>query len=126
MIDIDKQISYWLRSSMEDWTVAVELVGNRRIRHGLFFAHLALEKMLKAHVCKASGDLAPPIHNLIMLAEKAGLALTPSQLDLLAEVNGFNIQARYPDTLAPRPSLVEAKDYISRIGEVLQCWQSMF
>ena len=71
MIDINKQITYWRESSKEDWEVALELVGNNRYRHGLFFAHLALEKILKAFVCKETNELAPKIHNLIILAELA-------------------------------------------------------
>ena len=43
MIDIDKQIVYWHDSSLEDWQVANELVRADRLRHGLFFAQLALE-----------------------------------------------------------------------------------
>ncbi len=50
MIDIEKQIAYWRDGSIEDWQVAQELISNGRIRHGLFFAHLSLEKLLKAHV----------------------------------------------------------------------------
>jgi HEPN domain-containing protein len=41
----------------------------------LFFAHLALEKLLKAHVCRATRDLAPRVHALLRLAERAGLML---------------------------------------------------
>ena len=65
MIDIQKQIDYWRNGSQEDWEVGHELVGLGRTRHGLFFAHLALEKMLKAHVCQATANLAPKIHNLL-------------------------------------------------------------
>ena len=50
MIDIGKQIAYWLNSAREDWDAAQELVRSGRVRHGLFFAHLALEKALKAQV----------------------------------------------------------------------------
>ena len=50
MVDISKQIEYWNRSAQEDWQVAQQLVESGKIRHGLFFAHLALEKVLKAHV----------------------------------------------------------------------------
>ncbi len=109
MIDIGKQISYWRDGSLEDWDVARELVGNKRIRHGMFFVHLAIEKILKAHVCRVTGELAPPIHNLVRLAEMAALDLTPDQRDLLAEINSFNIQARYPDTMGPAPGPEEAE-----------------
>ncbi len=39
----------------------------------------------------------PYIHDLIKIAEKAGLSLTEKQKDLLDEVTTFNIKARYPD-----------------------------
>lgn len=120
MIDIQKQIIHWRRGAEEDWQVAQELIRNGRIRHGLFFAHLSLEKMLKANVCKATSELAPPIHNLVRLSEKAGLPLTEGQLDLLAEANEFNIEGRYPEMVLPPPSLAEAAVYLDRIDEVLQ------
>ena len=92
MINIQKQIEYWRNGAMEDWQVGRELIGRNRIRHGLFFIHLALEKTLKANVCRKADDIAPPIHNLIRLAEKAGLQLTEEQENLLAEANEFNIE----------------------------------
>lgn len=79
MIDIDKQIAYWRDSADEDFAVARELVRWTRIRHGLFFAHLALEKALKAHVCRVTHDIAPRVHNLVRLAELAELDLQPAQ-----------------------------------------------
>ena len=59
MIDIDKQIDFWRDSAKEDLAVAHELVHKNRLRHGLFFAHLALEKILKAHVCRVIQDISP-------------------------------------------------------------------
>jgi HEPN domain-containing protein len=102
MIDIQKQIDYWRNGALEDWEVANELVGLGRIRHGLFFAHLALEKMLKAHVCQATGDLAPKIHNLVRLAELAGLSLSKEQEDFLAQFDMHQLEGRYPDK-SPEP-----------------------
>lgn len=126
MIDISKQIAYWRSGAGEDWSVAQELIERGRIRHGLFFAHLALEKTLKAHVCKATGELAPPIHNLVRLSERAGLRLSDAQIDILADVNEFNIEGRYPEMLLPPPSRVEVDAYMVRIHEVLQCLNSQF
>lgn len=71
MVDIGKQIEHWRAGAGEDWEVARDLVERGKIRHGLFFAHLALEKTLKAHVCRTTNELAPPIHNLVRLAEGA-------------------------------------------------------
>ena len=78
MIDIDKQISFWRNSAEEDLAVARDLVHRNRIRHGLFFAHLALEKALKAHVCCVTQDIAPRLHNLVRLAELAELDIQPA------------------------------------------------
>jgi HEPN domain-containing protein len=126
MIDIGKQITHWRDSASEDWSVAQDLVRRGRIRHGLFFAHLALEKTIKAHVCKATGELALKIHNLVRLSEKAGLTLSEDQIDLLAEVSEFNIEGRYPEMLLPPPSREEADGYMVRIQEVLQCLNNRF
>lgn len=120
MIDINKQILHWRSGAEEDLTVAKELVERGRIRHGLFFAHLAVEKILKAYVCRQTNDLAPPIHNLVRLAEKAGLNLNQEQIDLLAEMNEFNIEARYPELSLPQPTEQAAQSYMKRIGEVLE------
>lgn len=85
MFDVDKQVDYWRRGADEDWEVAAKLVGDgrRRRRHGLFFAHLALEKMLKALVCRRTHDVPPRIHNLIRLGKLAGLEPDSDQIDLL-------------------------------------------
>ena len=60
MVNIAKHIPYWRDGAMEDLLVARDLIDSGKIRHGLFFAHLALEKILKANVCRATKDLAPP------------------------------------------------------------------
>ena len=120
MIDIDKQIVFWRDSGDEDWAVACDLVRRSRVRHGLFFAHLALEKALKAHVCRATRDLAPRLHNLVRLAELAELDVQPGNLEVLAEMNSFNIEGRYPDALSLPPSKEEAQRYMSRAEEVFQ------
>lgn len=118
MIDIQKQIAYWRDGAKEDWAVAKELVDRGRIRHGLFFAHLALEKALKAHVCAKAQDLAPRIHNLMMLAEAAGLPLTPDQRKTLAEMNVFALAGRYPEMLPPEPAIADAHALLKQAEEV--------
>lgn len=120
MIDIGKQIAYWLEGAREDWRVAQELVYGGRVRHGLFFAHLALEKALKAQVCRHTRDLAPRIHNLVRLAEVAEIHPKPEQIDVLAEMNAFSLEGRYPESLTPPPTQQEARAYLARAEEVFQ------
>ncbi|MBU4583506.1 MAG: HEPN domain-containing protein [Proteobacteria bacterium] len=120
MVDIAKQIAFWRDSAKEDWDVARQLVDNGRTRHGLFFAHLALEKILKAIVCKQSQDLAPRLHNLSRLAELTALTLDTGEMEVLAEMNAFHIEGRYPESLTKPPTKEEALNYITGAEGVFQ------
>ncbi len=120
MIDINKQIAYWRDGALDDWEVARELVRNGRTRHGLFFAHLALEKLIKAHVCRHTQDLPPRIHNLVRLAEMSALVFDQDQRDIMAEMNAFTIEGRYPDVfISPLPQ-DEAEHYLNRVEKVFK------
>lgn len=115
---IEKHIAYWKRSAAEDWEVGNSLIKENKIRHGLFLIHLALEKILKAHFCKAQKDMAPKIHSLIRLAEKSGLDLPEDKFDFFAEFDRFDIAGRYPDQLTPIPGRVEAKKKSVKAGQI--------
>ena len=99
------------------------MIRRKRTRQGLFFAHLALEKALKAHVCRHTQNLAPRMHNLVRLAELAGFRLDEKQLDVLAEMNAFNIEGRYPELLTAPPTQAEARELMGRAEEV-RMWLS--
>jgi len=120
MIDVDKQIEFWRAGSEEDLAVARELVGWGRIRHGLFFLHLSLEKSLKAHVCRVTRDLAPRMHNLVRLAELADVRFSQEQVGTLAEMNAFNIEGRYPELLLPPPTPAETQGYLIQAEGILE------
>jgi HEPN domain-containing protein len=118
VIDVEKHVTYWQKGAAEDWDVAIQLVAINKIRHGLFFLHLALEKLLKAHVCRYTGEIAPRIHNLVRLAELSGVVLTTKQLDILAEMNPYNLEGRYPEMWGPISSAEEANLAIADSTEV--------
>lgn len=120
MIDIEKQVAYWRDGAQEDWEFAQDLVVRGKTRYGLFFAHLALEKTLKAHVVRATLNLAPKIHNLLRLAELARISLLPDQSDLLTEMNRYSIEGRYPDSIAPPPSKEDAQVQMERARKVFE------
>ncbi len=63
----------------------------------MFFGHLAIEKILKALVVRATKEHAPYTHSLSLLIKKANIDTPEYILDQLAEYTGFNIEARYPD-----------------------------
>jgi HEPN domain-containing protein len=81
---------------------------------------LALEKVLKAHVCRHTQDVAPRVHNLTRLSELAGLSLDQGAVDVLADMNQFHIEGRYPESGMSRPTQAEADLYVARAGKVLQ------
>jgi HEPN domain-containing protein len=120
MVDIAKQIAFWRDGAKEDWDVARQLVDTGRTRHGLFFAHLALEKILKAIVCKHSQDLAPRLHNLSRLSELTALRLDARETEILAEMNAFHIEGRYPESLTKPPTKEEALSYLAGAEGVFQ------
>lgn len=118
MIDINKQISHWRDGSLEELQVAQVLLEKNHIRQALFWAHL-MEKMLKAHVCKHTGDIPPRIHNLARLSGLGGLKLETEKMKFLILVDGFNIEGRYPEYLTPAPELREARSIMKQIGELV-------
>jgi len=118
MVNIDKHISYWQGGAEEDFEVADQLIRSGKIRHGLFFLHLTLEKILKAHVCRNSGDIAPRLHNLTRLVGLSGITYQQEYADFLAEMNPFNIEGRYPEMWGPVPSRKEADALVQKTGEI--------
>lgn len=120
MVDVEKQVEHWRANALEDWQVAKDLISSGRIRHGLYFVQLALEKALKAHVIRNTRDLAPRIHNLVRLSQIAGLEMSSGYLDILADMSAFNLEGRYPDIDLPLPTKDEAQAYLARSEEVFQ------
>jgi len=120
MVDVDKQVAYWRDGASEDMAVARELLASGRSRHAMFFAHLALEKALKAHVVRQTQNAPPRIHNLPRLVQLSGLEMTPDQARLLADMNVFCMVARYPDQECPVPEPGEIGQYLSRAAELVQ------
>ncbi len=72
-------IKYWLKASKEDFDTADILCKNKKYHHALFFCHLSIEKMLKAIIVRSTEAAPPLIHDLVRLAERAGLDLSDLQ-----------------------------------------------
>ncbi|MCC6144064.1 MAG: HEPN domain-containing protein [Candidatus Hydrogenedentes bacterium] len=124
-MDNARYVQHWRDTGLEDWEVARELVANNRCRHGLFFAHLALEKLLKAHVQQATHDHPPRIHNLVRLAESAGLDVE-SYREFLGTMNYFNLLGRYDQMGATQPPTEKVVEYMQTTGECLAWLQGQF
>ena len=123
---IEKQIAYWRDSALEEWEVANELLTLGRIRHALFWAHLALEKMLKAHVFQQSKQQPPKIHNLSRLLTMTGLETDQDKKHLLAEMNRYNSEGRYALHPVTLPDANQIQAYWHRIESTLQWLLNQF
>jgi len=99
-VNVEEVVQYWLELAEDDWPVAEHLLASGDHHYALFFGHLYLEKLLKALVVKATEEHAPRTHNLLFLAERAGLAVPDDKHDVLLRVTGYNIETRYPEERA--------------------------
>ena len=90
-------IKYWIKSSDQDIKAMDHLFNNKDYHWSLFLGHLVIEKLLKAYYVKKQNNNAPPIHNLLRIAEKSKLKIDNQQEDLLATLSTFNIRTRYDD-----------------------------
>lgn len=92
-------MNYWIESSDKDYDVMLDLRKSKRNNYSLFFGHLLIEKLLKALYTKNNKDnpVAPKIHNLILLSQKANLDVPKEIREKIQIINTFNISARYDD-----------------------------
>jgi HEPN domain-containing protein len=97
-LDVAKHVAYWSAGANEAMETAELLIGNGRYGFALFFLHLSLEKLLKAIVAKAGGEVPPKTHNLLFLAERTGLKPQPEIMQVLGEFRAYCIIGRYPDS----------------------------
>lgn len=92
----EEEIKYWAGLAKYDFEVAQTLFGSRKYVYALFFAHLVVEKLLKALFVRRNGSTPPPTHNLVRLATEARLDLSEDDREFLRGLMEFNIEARYP------------------------------
>ncbi len=92
-------MNYWFKSSEEDYNVMKVLHNNKKNSYCLFFGHLVIEKLLKGLYAKNNPEdpIAPKIHNLILLSQKANLKVPIEIREKIQVINTFNISARYDD-----------------------------
>lgn len=94
---MQKTIDYWLEEADEALKVACHLFEKNDFSYSLFFGHLAVEKIIKAIYVQKRNEHAPQIHNLVRLAEQAGIVLSTEQKETLIIITAFNLESRYPD-----------------------------
>jgi HEPN domain-containing protein len=120
MVNKGKQIEYWIQGAEDDLLTADLLIREKRILHGLFFCHLVIEKAIKAHVVKATGELAPRTHNLIYLSEKTDLEFDNETEIFLGILMKYQLQGRYPDYNPLIPDIIKVNEYFENTKNLLK------
>ncbi len=88
---------YWIKSSDNDYETMEYLFKGKNYPWSLFVGHILVEKLLKAYYVKSIDANTPYIHDLLRIADKAGLELSEEQKNFLDTLTSFNIKARYDD-----------------------------
>lgn len=95
--DQEKAAKAWQEGARDAFDTAEKLYASKKYHHALFFCHLAVEKVLKATYILAHNEMPPHTHDLILLASHTNNAASEEKLKLFAEMNKFNIAARYQE-----------------------------
>jgi HEPN domain-containing protein len=92
-------VRYWFESSDNDYETMQVLYKNKKNTWCLFIGHLVIEKLLKGIYARNNTEnpIAPKIHNLILLSQKAKLIVPANIREKIQIINTFNISARYDD-----------------------------
>jgi len=120
MLDIEKQIDYWKSSAFDDLETAKILIDKNRLLHGLFFCHLVIEKIIKAHVVKQTKNIAPRSHNLMYLSEISKLVFNENEEVFLGILMKYQLEGRYPDYNPTVPDLLKVTEYLRQTEKLLQ------
>lgn len=101
MTDKEKQIKYWKTTAIDDLESIDYLFEGKKYVQALFFAHLSIEKILKALWVKSNEENFPPkTHNLTYLYENSRIELSEEQTNFLQMMNVYQIEGRYPDYIS--------------------------
>ncbi len=118
-----KDTANWIALADYDVETARHMLETARYLYVVFLCHLALEKMLKAHVVEKTRTIPIKTHDLIYLVKKSELEIPENYLDFIGKINTASIPTRYPDdlqrALKEYPKSV-AQDYLAQTQELLQ------
>lgn len=118
-------IDYWVTTADKDWKAIKRMVEVKTYVHALFFMHLVLEKLIKAHWVKDNeGNNPPRTHNLILLMHKTRLALTEEEMNLLTVMNQFQLEGRYPDYIQgiyKTYKSKQTKEILDKVSKLRKC-----
>lgn len=120
MVNIQRQVEYWITGADEDIVTANILIHERRILHGLFFCHLVIEKGIKAHCVLETSAMAPRSHNLNYLMETSRLKIDEDTQIFIGILMKYQLQGRYPDYDPAVPDMEQVKSYLYQTHQLLK------
>lgn len=126
-----KKVSqFWLENANEDWDFALDVwKSGKQLHNALFFGQMTLEKTLKALHYHKQDNHPLLIHDLVILAEMAGLTSDNERIDDLKTITGFNIAARYAE-YKQKIRKVASREYVdlwmNKISEIRDYLLSQF
>jgi HEPN domain-containing protein len=109
-VNIHDYISELIDQAENDYGAANALFNAGYYGHSMFWAHLTLEKTCKALWIYSNNSLSYPfVHNLLKLLKECPVNLSVSQIEFFGEMNQFQTQGRYGDSLKKLELSVDEK-----------------
>ena len=125
MMTKQQYIDYWTDTAENDWVTVDALFATKRYSHCLFWAHLVLEKLAKAHWVKNHEENIPPkVHNIVWLLEDSGIEISTEDMMFLEVFNRFQLSTRYPDYLRKIDNICTEEltvNQLDKVKEIRQC-----
>jgi HEPN domain-containing protein len=118
----------WTEQARYDLDTARAMFDSGRYLYVLFCCQQAVEKALKAIIVRRTDDFPPRLHNLLRLAEIAGIKMESDREDFFGELSGYYIQTRYPEEIESLAQTLDreiAQDALDKTGEVIEWLFSM-
>ena len=121
----EDHIKYWVDTAQKDWLATESMFDTKNYLHCLFWAHLVLEKLAKAHWVKKHVENIPPkTHDIVRLLEQSDINLGNDTMNFLRKFIRFQLSTRYPDYINDMYQVC-TKDYtvvqLDKAKEVRQC-----
>ena len=119
MMTKEQYVDYWIDTAQNDWITVEAMFDAKRYLHCLFWAHLVLEKLAKAHWVKTHQENIPPkVHNIVWLLEESNVKMTTEDITFLEVFNRFQLSTRYPDYLRKIEKLCTKETTIEQLDKV--------
>jgi HEPN domain-containing protein len=117
----------WAEQAYYDLDTAKAMLDSGRLLYVLFCCQQAVEKMLKGMIAEKTQEYPPRLHDLLTLAERAGLELDPITVNIFRLLTSYYSKTRYPHELQPMAGRVDrdlAEECLGQTEEVLSWLKS--